>query len=111
VTGELGFWARFLIAALARWRITHLLAKEDGPADLIVRARTRLEGGFLSKLMDCFYCLSFWVAAPLALFVASGLLDGVLVWLALSGAACLLEGKEYAEPVVIERLDEDWRER
>jgi hypothetical protein len=50
--------------------------------------------------MDCFYCLSFWVAAPLALYVGRGPLDFVLVWLALSGAACLLE-RLGREPVVI----------
>ena len=41
--------------------------------------------------MDCFGCVSFWVAAPLSLFVAARRQDVPLVWLALSGASCLLE--------------------
>src|SRR5262249_47434005 len=43
------------------------------------------------QLMDCFYCLSLWIAAPLALFVSRRPLEWLLSWLALSGAVCLLE--------------------
>jgi hypothetical protein len=94
-----GFWARFAVAALATWRVTHLLAKEDGPADLVVRLRARLGNGLLGKLMDCFYCLSLWVAVPLSFFVCAGSsrlepLQILVTWLALSGAACLLERTE-----------------
>ena len=39
---ELGFWPRFVLAVLATWRVTHLLASEDGPGDLIVRFRRLL---------------------------------------------------------------------
>jgi len=83
--------AKFLLAALATWRVTHLLANEDGPADLVARFRARLGTSVLGKLLDCFYCLSLWIAAPMALFVSNQLLEGLLAWLALSGAACLLE--------------------
>ena len=86
-----GFWSRFVIAALAAWRVTHLLAKEDGPADAIVRVRARLGNGIAGQLLDCFYCLSVWVAAPLALMVCRDPLERLVTWMALSGAACLLE--------------------
>ena len=82
---------RFALAALAIWRVTHLLAEEDGPADVVVRVRARLGDGPLGGLMDCFYCLSIWVAAPFAPAVARRPHDVPLTWLALSGAACLLE--------------------
>jgi len=81
----------FFLAVLATWRVTHLLASEDGPADLIVRFRALLGDGLLGKLMDCFYCLSLWIAAPAALFVTRRPLEWVMTWLALSGGACLLE--------------------
>jgi len=81
----------FILAVLATWRVTHLLANEDGPADLIVRFRALLGDGLLGKLMDCFYCLSLWVAAPAALFVTRKPLEWLMTWLAISGAACLLE--------------------
>lgn len=88
---ELNFWIKFIVAVLATWRLTHLFANEDGPADLIVRFRLRLGNRFAGKLLDCFYCLSFWVAAPLAYFVGGKPLDLVVTWVALSGAACLLQ--------------------
>jgi Protein of unknown function (DUF1360) len=88
---EFSVWMRFLLAVLATWRIAHLLASEDGPWDLVVRLRVRLGGNFAGRLMDCFYCLSVWVAAPLAFFVCRRPLDLAVTWLALSGAACLLE--------------------
>jgi hypothetical protein len=94
------FWARFVVAVLATWRVTHLLAKEDGPADLVVRFRARLGNGLFGTLLDCFYCLSLWVAAPFSFFVCADFLTGggplqlVVTWLALSGGACLLERTE-----------------
>jgi len=108
---EIGVEIRFVLAVFATWRITHLLANEDGPADLIVRLRGRLGDGVVSKLMDCFYCLSLWVAAPMAFLVCGRPLDLLLTWLALSGAACLLE-RMGREPVVIQPIPQtkegDW---
>ncbi|HVW78958.1 MAG TPA: hypothetical protein VHB45_15190 [Alloacidobacterium sp.] len=82
---------RFVLAVLATWRITHLLANEDGPADIIVRFRRLLGNSLAGSLMDCFYCLSLWIAAAAAFFVSTRLLEWFFVWLALSGAACLLQ--------------------
>jgi hypothetical protein len=102
---EESFLIRFVLAALATWRITHLLAKEDGPADLVVRFRARFGDGMAGKLMDCFECLSLWVAVPIAFFVSRKPLDLLLIWLALSGAACLLE-RVGQEPVVIQPISQ-----
>lgn len=98
--GTAAFWTRFVLAALATWRVTHLLAREDGPGDAVLRMRQRAGDGVLGRLMDCFYCLSLWVAAPFALLVTRAPIDLVLCWLALSGAACLLE-RISTEPGVI----------
>src|SRR5215470_4385746 len=98
-------WLRFVLAALATWRITHLLTAEDGPGDIIARSRIRLGDGILGKLMDCFYCLSIWVAAPTTLLVTRRKWEWPLVWLALSGAACLLE-RATEKPVVIQQVEE-----
>jgi hypothetical protein len=51
--------------------------------------------------MDCFQCLSLWVAAPLAFVLGQAPVDLVLSWLALSGAACLLE-RLGQQPLVIQ---------
>jgi hypothetical protein len=95
---------RFAVAALAAWRVTHLLANEDGPGDAIVRLRARLGASRAGGLMDCFQCLSMWVAAPLSLFVARDSREALPTWLALSGAACLLE-RVGGEPVIVEAVE------
>ena len=86
-----GSATRFLVGALATWRVTHLLVEEDGPADMVVRLRRRAGDGWMGQAMDCFYCLSIWTAAPVAAAVARRPREAPLTWLALSGAACLLE--------------------
>lgn len=88
---ETNYAMRFATAALATWRLTHLLANEDGPADIIVRLRASLGNGLVGRLMDCFNCLSLWIAVPAAIYVSRESLAWVFNWLALSGAACLLE--------------------
>jgi len=88
--GSTSFTA-LLVVVLVVWRITHLFWGEDGPADAFVRLR-RLSGkGFLGKLLDCFYCLSIWVAAPVAWVLGTTWLGRGLLWMALSGGAILLE--------------------
>ena len=90
MTGRLS-GVRFAVGALATWRLTHLLAEEDGPGGVIVRLRVRAGDGWAGELLDCFYCMSMWVAAPVAVVVAPRPREVPLAWLALSGAACLFE--------------------
>ena len=79
------------IATLAVWRVTHLLAAEDGPWDLLARLRRRLGGGLWGDLLDCFYCLSLWLAAPAAWWIGESWAERAVLWPALSGGAILLE--------------------
>lgn len=83
------YW--FLLAVLSVWRITHLLALEDGPWSLAARLRRALDGGFWAHLLDCFYCLSVWIAAPFAVWLGAGIKERFLLWPAISAAAILLE--------------------
>jgi hypothetical protein len=78
------------LCILATWRITHLLSQEDGPFDLVFRFRKLLGQGFFGSLLDCFYCLSIWIAIPFAFLLCNRWLDGIITWLALSGGASLL---------------------
>jgi hypothetical protein len=79
------------LGILAVWRITHLLQAEDGPWDLVARFRLLLGHGFWGRLMDCFYCLSIWIALPIAVGVGESAGERLLLWPALSGGAVLLE--------------------
>ena len=79
------------LGILSVWRVTHLLNAEDGPWDFVVRLRRRAGTGFWASLLDCFYCLSLWIAAPLAYFIGSRWFERLLLWLALSAGAILVE--------------------
>lgn len=83
------YW--FVLGILTVWRITHFLTAEDGPWDLVIRLRRWAGEGFLGKLLDCFYCLSVWVSAPLGFLIGENWLERVLLWPSLSAAAILLE--------------------
>jgi hypothetical protein len=83
------YW--LLLGALGVWRITHLLQAEDGPWGIVVRLRRVAGDTFWGELLDCFYCLSLWIAAPFAVYLATGWKERLLLWPALSGAAILLE--------------------
>lgn len=80
----------FIICTLAIWRISHLFSQEDGPFDIVIKFRKLFGQGFFGDLLDCFYCLSMWVAIPFAVLLCSQWVQGIITWLALSGAACLL---------------------
>ena len=80
-----------ILAALAVWRVTHLLHAEAGPGQVFDRLRSGVGVGFIGQALACFYCLSLWVAAPLALWIADPWPERVLLWLALSAAAILLQ--------------------
>jgi hypothetical protein len=83
------YW--LLIGVLAVWRITHLFHGEDGPWNLMVQLRRMAGEGFWGSLLDCFYCLSLWIAVPFALFLGEGWIERALLWPALSAGAILLE--------------------
>jgi hypothetical protein len=82
---------QLVIGVLVVWRITHLFFAEDGPWDVVILLRRRAGDGFWGKLLDCFYCVSLWVAAPLPLLFAGGWTERLLLWPALSAGAILLE--------------------
>ena len=84
-------WFYFILSLLAAWRVTHLLQAEDGPFDLIYRFRKALGHNVFGKMMDCFNCLSIWIAMPFAYFLGSSWTEKIILWLALSGGAILLE--------------------
>lgn len=100
------YW--LIIGMLSVWRLTHLLAAEDGPWQVVVRLRRQAGEGFFAGLLDCFYCLSLWIAAPVAWLIGGGLKERVLLWLALSGGTMLLERATHrGELLVSARYHED----
>ena len=101
------YW--LLIGTLVVWRLTHLLYGEDGPWNLLTRFRRLAGQDFWGDLMDCFYCLSLWIALPFALLLGESWKERLLLWPALSGAAILLQrldSREESKPTVVFSEDE-----
>jgi hypothetical protein len=104
--------ARFywlILGTLGVWRVTRLLYAEDGPWNIFVGVRKWAGEGFWGGLLDCFYCLSLWISLPFAYLIGETWKERGLLWVALSGAAILLEritervaptSEERAAPVV-----------
>lgn len=88
---QLNFVWCFALCALAVWRVAHLLSRESGPWDLVARLRAAIGFGILGRLMDRFYCLSFLISLPPAIWLSSSPVAFLVQWLALSAVACLLE--------------------
>ncbi len=83
------------LGILGVWRLTHLMQAEDGPGDVIVRLRRAVGNGFWGKVLDCFGCLSLWMAVPFAYFIIDAWPERLALWLAFSGGAMLLENHNY----------------
>jgi hypothetical protein len=96
------YW--LIVAVLVVWRITHLLQGEDGPWNQMARLRQWAGQGFWGGLLDCFYCLSLWIALPAAFLTGQGWKRCLILWPALSGGAIMLERissqNESAPPVI-----------
>ena len=84
-------WLGLLVAVLATWRLSHLVAHEDGPFDLVAKVRHATGFSVWGRFMDCPFCLSLWFAAPFAVWLAQNWIDGLAIWPAISGGACLIQ--------------------
>ncbi|MDE3166663.1 MAG: hypothetical protein KGN36_12730 [Acidobacteriota bacterium] len=100
-----------LLSVLGVWRVTHFLWGEDGPGDIVIRIRRLAGNGFFGRVMDCFYCLSLWVALPFAVAIAGTWPERVLAWFGLSGGAILLERLTTREPAPAHRTTAETEER
>jgi hypothetical protein len=78
------------VSVLAVWRVTHLVHAERGPWDVLGALRRAAARLGAAGVVDCFYCLSLWVALPLAAIAADDWVRRATLWFALSGGAILL---------------------
>jgi hypothetical protein len=81
---------KLLLGALCTFRLAHLVHAEDGPFDVFAHLRRAAGEGFFGKLLDCFYCASLWVAAPLAFALGEGWGERLLLVPALSAGAIVV---------------------
>ncbi len=92
-----------LVMALATWRLSFLIVREDGPLDVFRRIRSKVgiihhdDGSIASiperqmaKLFGCLNCISLWVA--LMVWIVWQFLPPAIWIVSLSGLAILLDG-------------------
>ena len=80
-----------LVTALCVWRLTHLVVAEDGPWRAVARFRRLAAHVLPTGLLDCFYCTSLWLAIPFAIGCADGWRGQLMLALAASAGAILLD--------------------
>ena len=99
---------KFILIGMAVWRLSSLLANEDGPFDVFARIRNLLgvkyrnEGGelgesfgtnWISKGIICTWCVSVWVGAIVALSLSDDFVTWLIHTLALSTTAIIIDSK------------------
>jgi hypothetical protein len=81
-----------ILVIFITWRLTTLITREYGPYEIFEKNRTWwTKKNYEWIEMRCFACMSVWVALPVAIFYADGLLYTLGLWLAGSAGAILLE--------------------
>lgn len=83
----------FVLAALATFRVSRMVALEEGPFSIFTKLRGRFpQTGWVGRGLACPMCISFWVALVFAPLVVQPFQPGlyIVVFLALSGAAVII---------------------
>jgi hypothetical protein len=91
---------RFVLGTLGIGRVSHLRNAEDGPGGIFVTLRALAGSSIWGELLDCFYCLSNWVALPFAPVLGGSWPEKLLLLPALSAAAILPE--RWQNPQMVE---------
>lgn len=100
---DIPLWLRFILAALAVYRLARMLAFEDGPFDVFVSFRTWV-GGYdygvngqpvssLGKLVSCPLCIGVWLSFPAMIYVLWSPGDSAVIvaWFAIAGLQVYLQ--------------------
>ena len=89
-------WLALILSVLAVYRISYLIAKEDGPFDLF--AKIRYKGGsikhphdWISRGLNCILCISFWLSLiPVIWLFWGDVVSITLGWLGIAGGVLVL---------------------
>lgn len=84
---------QLVLEILAVYRVAHMIAKEDGPFDVLARIRGKVDPEqktWIGRGLNCVACLSFYIS-----FVAFALGGSWLDWLAVAGGVLVLYKATY----------------
>lgn len=79
----------FIVMTLVVWRVSVLIAADEGPFSLIEKARSRIDphqSTWLGRGVRCVGCVSFWASLAAALIVQASVWE----WLGMAGGALLI---------------------
>lgn len=77
-----------LIASLAVYRISRMIADEEGPFSVFTWLRGRFKPDtWIGRGLECIMCVSVWIALPVALWLGG---DWWLTWPALSSVTVII---------------------
>ena len=87
----MNLWMALLLSVLAVYRLSYLIAKEDGPFDLfgILRGKIGQEKWF-GRGLNCVLCISFWLSFLPAFWLFWGRPVNIIVsWFGIAGAVLI----------------------
>lgn len=79
-----------LIASLAVWRVARMITLEEGPFSVFSWIRGRVDARqqtWIGRGLSCLACVSFWLAALVALILQASVLE----WFAVAGGVMLID--------------------
>jgi hypothetical protein len=80
-----------LLAVLAVFRLSVLIALEDGPFDVLSLARERVgQTTWVGRGLHCPLCISFWLSLAAGFYLAQWGGSWALYWLGVAGAVNLV---------------------
>jgi hypothetical protein len=79
------------LLSLATWRVTTFFYQESGPLDVVAKfVELSKDWPIVGAALDCFYCLSLWVAIAPAVLLADSVTAFFVDWLSLSAISILI---------------------
>jgi hypothetical protein len=85
----------FVLAGLAVYRLSRMIADEEGPFEAFTKLRGLAQPEtWIGRGLACIMCLSVWVALPIAIYIDWSV-NWWLTWLALSGVTVILRKWEH----------------
>lgn len=81
----------FVVALLGVYRLSHMIAMEDGPFDVFALARDSVgQASWVGRGLHCPLCISFWLSLPMSWVIVPDVDALAFTWLGLAGACLML---------------------
>ncbi len=88
----MNIWMALGLSVLAIYRLSYLIAKEDGPFDLFIALRHRAgQHNWFGRGLHCVLCISFWISfLPAFWLFWSRPVNVVVGWFGIAGGVLIL---------------------